>query len=227
VEVDVAQVLADRLGAPGARAATPHLQVGVYLLTLDSPIPVLAAVGFDRSRSERAFLGGTGAAATRHEALAQALFELGQCQTGFHFEDPFGRLPIYADSDLSEVVEFFDAPLYYGYARNLPKTYWFAAGDRRVPWADAGNDVADAVADQRIRRWLGEAGMRPVLLDFDDVCPPGMAITKVFVPGLTHACPPGNPMLGHPRFRTLPRRLGLADHDLTYAGLNPDPIPFA
>jgi YcaO cyclodehydratase, ATP-ad Mg2+-binding len=94
------------------------MDVHILELTLDSPIPVLAAIGIDRSRTERMFAGGTGAAYRREEALAQALFELGQCQTGFHFEDPFGRLPILPDADLSDVVQFFDAPLYYGHATN-------------------------------------------------------------------------------------------------------------
>lgn len=227
VRVDLRQVLAGSLGVPHPRVETPHLTVGIYLLTLDSPIPVLAAVGIDRSRTDRAFLGGTGAAGTRAEALGQALFELGQCQTGFHFDDPFGRMPIYPDSDLSEVVEFFDAPLYYGYAHNLPRTRWFTAAAQQVDWEDVGEDADAAEAEARLLAWLGRAGLRPVVLDFDDVCPPGMAITKVFVPGLTHACPPGNPMLGHPRFSELPHRLGLADRRLTFADLNPDPIPFA
>ncbi len=228
VEVDLEQVMAAHFGVPQSRMATPHLEVGVFLLTLDSPIPVLAVVGVDRSRTERAFLGGTGAASRREDALGQALFELGQCQTGFHFEDPFGRSPIYPDSDLTDVVEFFDAPLYYGYAGNLPRTSWFTSSQRLVAWADlASPDDAEAAVYERTEQWLRQAELHPVLLDFGDVCPPGMAITKVYVPGLTHACPPRNPMLGHPRFYELPRRLGFADRSLAFQDLNTYPIPFA
>ena len=54
-----------------------------------------------------------------------------------------------------------------------------------------------------------------------------MAITKVYVPGLTHACPPRNPMLGHPRFTELPYRLGVSDRPLTFEDLHTDPAPFA
>jgi ribosomal protein S12 methylthiotransferase accessory factor len=229
VVVDLERVLASELGVLRSRMTAPHLDVEVFLLTLDSPIPVVATIGIDRSRVDRAFLGGTGASSRREDALAQALFELGQCQTGFHFEDPFGRLPIEADTDLADVVEFFDAPLYYGHARNLPKTAWFTASDQQVPWQDlpTWGAATEAAVYQRLRQWLREGGLRAVALDFGDVCPPGMAITKVFVPGLTHACPPRNPMLGHPRFTELPHRLGLSDRRLSFEDLHTHPAPFA
>jgi ribosomal protein S12 methylthiotransferase accessory factor len=229
VRVDLEEVLTTELGVPRSRMSTPQLDVEVFLLTLDSPIPVLAAIGIDRAKVERAFLGGTGASSRREEALAQALFELGQCQTGFHFEDPFGRLPIDADTDLADVVEFFDAPLYYGHARNLPRTAWFTASDQSVEWEDlpTSGTASESAVYERMRQWLGEARLRAVVLDFGDVCPPGMAITKVFVPGLTHACPPRNPMLGHPRFTEMPHRLGLSDRLLQFEDLQTDPAPFA
>jgi ribosomal protein S12 methylthiotransferase accessory factor len=74
---------------------------------------------------------------------------------------------------------------------------------------------------------LGRRELNPIVLDLGGACPPGMAITKVYVPGLTHACPPRNPTLGHPRFYEIPRQLGFSDRRLTFEDLNPDPIPFA
>jgi ribosomal protein S12 methylthiotransferase accessory factor len=229
IVVDLERVLAAELGVPQSRMTTPDLDVEVFLLTLDSPIPVVATIGIDRSRVDRAFLGGTGASSLREDALAQALFELGQCQTGFHFEDPFGRLPIDADTDLSDVVEFFDAPLYYGHARNLPKIAWFTASNHSLRWEDlpTSGTATEAAVYERMSHWLRKRGLRAVVLDFGDVCPPGMAITKVFVPALTHACPPRNPMLGHPRFTELPYQLGLSDRPLIFEDLHTDPAPFA
>ena len=229
VDVDLSAVLAAGHGVPRSRMSMPHLDLGVFDLTLDSPIPVLASVGVDQCRTERAFVGGTGAAYRREEALAQALFELGQCQTGFHFEDPFGRIPILPDADLDDVVEFFDAPLYYGHAANLPRTYWFTAGPDRIDWTDVSTldtDDEDVVYREMIG-WLDQGGFRPVAFDFADACPPGMSITKIYVPELTHACPPSNPMLGHPRFAWLPMTLGLAERVLSFGDLHTDPIPFA
>jgi ribosomal protein S12 methylthiotransferase accessory factor len=229
VAVDLREVMASQLGIPRSRMRTPYLDVEVFLLTLDSPIPVLATIGIDRSRVERAFLGGTGASSRREDALAQALFELGQCQTGFHFEDPFGRLPIDADTELTDVVEFFDAPLYYGHARNLPRTAWFTSSQRELAWEDlpTSGSAEEASVYDGVRNWMRDGGLGGVVLDFGDVCPPGMAITKVYVPGLTHACPPRNPMLGRPRFTELPYRLGVSDRPLTFEDLHTDPAPFA
>lgn len=229
VDVDLPTVLAASFGAPISRMSTPDLQVEVFDLTLDSPIPVLATIGIDRSKSERAFLGGTGAAHRREEALAQALFELGQCQTGFHFEDPFGRIPILPDAELRDIVEFFDAPLFYGHAANLPRTYWFTEGAARTGWTDVSTlGTSDEAGTFEIMAgWLERSGFRPVAFDFAGRSTEGMAITKVYIPELTHACPPRNPMLGHPRFSRLAKALGLTPRVLCFTDLSPDPIPFA
>jgi ribosomal protein S12 methylthiotransferase accessory factor len=206
----------------------PRLELGIYDLTLDSPVPVLAAIGIDPTRRDRVFVGGTGAATSRVEALAQALFELGQCQTGFHFEDPFGRLPILPDADPQDVVEFFDAPLYYGHLVNTDRLKWFMSALQTHPWSslqdlEAGNEQA---YDQLLA-WAERQGFRPVVFDFGAACPGDSSITKIYIPELTHACPPRNPMLGHPRFRELPRRLGASDTNLSFPDLTTDPIPFA
>ena len=229
VSLDLGRVLADELGVAHPRMVTPDVDVDIFELTLDSPVPVLAAIGIDRAKTERAFLGGTGAAHRREEALAQALFELGQCQTGFHFDDPFGRNPIYADTELVDVIEFFDAPLYYGHLKNLPRTYWFTGGTRTRPWSEVPTlaPLGEPAVYELMLDWLRRKRIRPIVLDFSDACPPGMSITKIYLPQLTHACPPRYPMLGHPRFYELPHALGLADRPLTFADLNGYPIPFA
>ena len=136
VDVDMVDFLADFCNIRSARMSTPYLAQGVqiFLHTLDIPIPVLTAMVIDRSRQERAFQGGSGASSQRESALAQALFEIGQSQTGFSFDDPFGRPPVYADTDISKLTEFFDAPLYFGHASNLPRLSWYATSEQVVPW---------------------------------------------------------------------------------------------
>jgi len=232
VDVDVPEVMSTHFGVGMLRTSTPYVaEPRVFLLSLDMPVPVLAAIAFDGSRAERIFLGGSGGASTRVAALAQALSELGQLQTGFRFEDPFGRAPIYADTPLSELEEFFDAPLYYGHAANVHRTYWFTSSDEAMPWS-AVPDLAGGEEDEEkeykaMTGWLESAGIRVVVFDFAGASGSGLAVTKVFLPQLTQACPPGNPMLGHPRFAEVPQRLGLASRRLEFRDLNPDPIPFA
>src|SRR6185437_12325322 len=113
------------------------------------------------------------------------------------FDNPFGRNPIHADSDLAEVVEFFDAPLYFGHACNLPRTAWYTASERTLTWGDVPTSCHADEAEEYAATlaWLRQSSLRPIVLDFDDACWPGVAITKVFVPQLTYACPPRNPPL--------------------------------
>jgi ribosomal protein S12 methylthiotransferase accessory factor len=230
VDVDLRDFLKAHLNVQLARMSTPYVrEVHVLLLTLDLPIPVFATIAIDRSRQERALLGGSGGSSQRERGLGQALFELGQSQSAFHVENPFGRKPIYADSDLSEVIEFFDAPLYFGHARNLPRTYWFTASEHVIPWesvptANFANEIEEYEATLD---WLRATELRPIVLDFSDACWPGVSLTKVFVPQLTQACPPYNPTLGHPRFYELQQRLGRTDRVLKFHDLNSDPVPFA
>jgi ribosomal protein S12 methylthiotransferase accessory factor len=230
VDVDLADLIKRRFNIRAARLTTSTVDTPrVFLNRLDTPLPVFTVFAVDTQRQERAFFGGSGAAADRDAALAQALFEVGQCQTAFRFEDPFGRNPIYPDTDLSEVVEFFDAPLYYGHRRNLQKIAWYS----KNPAVISGEDVpsfsfhTEAEELEWARGWLGQSDLDPIIFDLDGACWPGAYVTKVYVPELTQACPPGNPPLGHPRFYELPERLGLLQRRLVFDDLNPDPIPLA
>jgi ribosomal protein S12 methylthiotransferase accessory factor len=230
VDVDLQSVLRQQMGLRQTRLATPYIDsVGIYYIRIDTRVPVLAAIAVDKSRDERAFLGGSGGASQRKLALNQALCELGQCQTAFRFDDPFGRNPIGPETPLSEVVEFFDAPLYFGHARNLPRTYWYTSSSEVVAWDAVANfEYPDDHHEyEAMRQWLQTTEFRPIVLDCDDACWPGAVVTKVFVPQLTHACPPRNPMLGHPRFYKVPRALGHMTRNLTFTDLSTDPIPFA
>jgi ribosomal protein S12 methylthiotransferase accessory factor len=230
VKLDLHSILPAYFRPRQVRMSNPHIsEVQVCLATLDTPVTVLTAIAVDKSRQERAFLGGSGASPRRERALAQAVFEVGQCQTGFRCDNPFGRNPIYEDSDSSEVVEFFDAPLYFGFPKNLPRTYWFTSSKETVSWEqvptwDFKNDMDELDA---MAQWLVGKKHRPIVFDFSSACWPGVSITKIFVPSLTQACPPLNPMLGHSRFYELPEQLRFTDRLLTFDDLSSDPIPFA
>jgi ribosomal protein S12 methylthiotransferase accessory factor len=230
VEVDLTEVLPSYFRAHRIRMSTPYVsEVQIFHAALDAPIPVLTAIAVDRSRSERAFLGGSGASTRREFALGQALFEVGQCQTGFRCDNPFGRNPIYEDSDSSEVIEFFDAPLYFGFPKNLARTSWYAKSGQTMAWEDVPTlHARDETEEYRLTLdWLHRSGLKAIVFDFSSACWPGVSITKVFVPGLSQACPPRNPMLGHPRFYKLPKTLGLRNRDLEFSDLSVDPVPFA
>lgn len=229
VDLNLFDFLAHHLNVRQARMSTPCIDgVHVYLDTLDIPIPIFTAIAIDRCRCEHAFLGGGGASSRREHALVQALFELGQSRNALKFYKPRGIKNIQANSSLSEITEFFDAAIYYGYTDNLPRLSWYTVGERVVPWEVVPtycfNDVAEEY--EAAMNWLRAAQLRPILLDFSGACWPGVSVTKVFVPQLTQACIPSHPYLGHPRFYKLPQQLGTTDRTLEFRDLNPDPIPF-
>jgi ribosomal protein S12 methylthiotransferase accessory factor len=230
VLIDLAEFLADYTGVRPSRISTPYLHdLGVYLLTLDLPVPAFAVIARDSSRIEKAFQGGTGAAAQRDQGLAQALFEVGQSQTGFKLINPFGRRYIQPDSDLSTLVDFHDAPLFYGHRQNLDRTLWFTDSGQTIPWSHiATTQFRDAAEEyEASREWLQVHSIQPIAFDLGSAGWQGISITKIFVPQLTQACPPLDPTLGHPRFYRLAEKLGRMDRTLNFDDLTIDPIPFA
>jgi len=229
VELDLEEVAARlwpdwdwRLSTDGFRA------VDVQLATIDHPIPILTMTARHAFASERAFLGAGGAGGSRDRALAQALFELAQTRSVLNAYRPKRWKVIGADSKPVEMTDFLDGTVYFGFRANLPRLDWYACGETRIDWdevPDLGCRGEDAEYEAMLA-WLRSAGLNPVVIDLGGACPPGCHLVRVIVPEMTLASVPANPYLGHRRYYQLPRRLGLADRDLVFAELNPDPIPF-
>jgi ribosomal protein S12 methylthiotransferase accessory factor len=228
VTVDLDEFQRRDLGLFRSRSATPFLgPIQVFLNTVDIPFPVFTVIALDRSRQAHAFLAGGGAWATKERALLQALGEIGQMRTGLRLAGE-AWAHIRADSDVSELTDFFYAPVYYGYEKNLRRLSWYMRGSEELPW-QAVPSMAEEDEDGQyhaVMDLLRAAGIHPVLLDFSAACWPGMSVTKVFTPQLTQAHIPSHPCLGHPRYSEIPWRLGVSDHRLGFDELNPDPLPF-
>lgn len=228
VDVNLIDFWATHLNVQRVRMSTPYIQgAQVFLTTLDMPVPSLTAVAIDRSRQERALMVGGGTGSGRERALAQALFELGQTRTALKFYEPIGGKNIRPNSDASEMTDFIDATVYFGYADNLSRLSWYTAGERVVRWETVPtfsyNDVTESY--EATLDWLRAARLRPIVVDFSGGCWPDMSVTKVLVPQLTQAGVPSHPYLGHSRFYELPQQLGFADRPLEFRDLNPDPLP--
>jgi ribosomal protein S12 methylthiotransferase accessory factor len=230
VAVDLAAFLAEDLGIRTARLSTPHVDgVDVYVNTLDVPIPIFSAIAINRSRRERTFMSGCGAASGKGQALAQALFELGQSQAVLNLGQLAGMRNIEASTAPSQMTDFSDATLYYGYAENRPRLAWFTAGQREIPWAAVPTATYQGLGEEydSTTDLLRALGLRPIVVDLGGDWSPAGFVTKVLLPQLTQAGVPSHPYLGHPRFYELARRLGAAGRPLEYADLNPDPVPFS
>lgn len=227
VAVDLQEFWRKTFGLAHARLQTPYVHVEVFLNMLDTPIPTIVSLAIDSSRTDRAFLGGAAASSRREEALGGALCEVGQSQTAYHFADPFGRDPIYPDSEISALTEFFDAALWYGFPANAPRLAWYREGGDIVDWADVPTHTFKDESEEY--SWMLQccrnAGLRPIALDFGAAGWEGTAVMKVLVPQLTQAPAPSHPFLGHPRFYELPAQLGRRSARLTFAELNPNPVP--
>ncbi len=192
----------------------------------DLPCPVFTAFAVDRSRSRRALLGGGGAHTDRLRALTQALFELGQTRTSLKYYQPIGFKEIRADSSVSEMTDFFDTAIFYGFEENLSLLNWYRDTTDGVAWDDVVDHAhLDASETYRlVLSWMSERGMTPVAFDFNGAAWPGVFVTKVFVPQLTQACLPSHPYLGHPRFFRLP--FSEPPIERAFATLNKNPVPF-
>lgn len=229
VDVDLADFVATHMDAPRARLSTPYIkEIRVLYNTLDIRIPVFVAIAVDESRQDRAFLAGGGAWSGRERALAQALLEIGQSRIGLKFYKPIGANSIRADSRPSEMNDFIDAEVYFGYAKNLPRVSWYTAGESVIQWASVPTSTFSSTQEEyeAAREWVRGDGLSPIIFDMNSAGWTGVAVTKVFIPQLTQASVPSHPYLGHPRFYELPRRLGAAERTIGFGDLNPDPMPF-
>lgn len=205
---------------------TPSLPEPLVLhSTIDIPIPVFTALSADVTLHERALVAGGGASLDVRTAILKAYFELGQTRTALRFL-PEAGISVHADSDATDLTDFFDAVVYYGYRQNLTKLSWYTGSDERVEWSDLVSESRsglfdDALEYREVVDRLTRAGCTPIAVALDDGLQSGF-ITKVIIPQLTQAGTPGAPFLGHPRFRLFVPR----DESGNGIHLNEDPVPF-
>lgn len=228
VEVDTDAVLRKHADLSCPRMSTPYIPpVRIFLNTVDIPIPVFTAITVDRSRRDHAMLAGGGAWSRKERALVQAIFEIGQMRTGYNLF-PHAWDHIRADSTLSELTDFYYAPVYYGYMENLPKMAWYTQGDKVIPWSQVPTSAGNCLDEEYeiILGWLRANRISPLLFDFNAACWPGVSVTKVFMPQVTLAHVPSHPYLGHPRYYEIPQKMGMVDRRLEVKDLVADPLPF-
>jgi ribosomal protein S12 methylthiotransferase accessory factor len=227
IKFDLREFLASQWHLRHTRIITPSLDgIEVFLNTLDVPIPIFTVTSRDHARSERMFLGGGGAWSNRDRALAQALFELGQTRAVLNSYKP-GFKHIRADSKITEMTDFLDGAVYFGYPENQPRLSWYFSGPD-IGWDDVPSvNFADEDAEYDwVIEWLKANSLNPIVINMNNDCWPDVSVMRIIVPELTPACVAAHAYLGHPRYYELPRQLGVSDHRLTFGELNPDPIPF-
>jgi ribosomal protein S12 methylthiotransferase accessory factor len=228
VKVDLVEFLRDHAALSHPRMSTNSiLPIRVLLNTLDIPIPVFSAVTLDRSRTRNMLLAGGGAWSEKERALTQAIFEIGQMQIGYKLF-PRAWDNIRPNSQISELVDFYHAPIFYGSVENLPLLNWYVFDGPPVSWDEVPTIAARDVDEEWeiVMPLLRERSINPIVFDFSSACWPGLSVTKVFMPQITFAHIPSHPYFGHPRYYEVPKRVGASDRALNWSDLLTRPLPF-
>jgi ribosomal protein S12 methylthiotransferase accessory factor len=227
VEIDTSTFLRDHCGLERRMSSAFVSNVSVFLNSLDVPIPVFTVIAFDDARDALTMLAGGGAWSTKERALTQALFEAGQCRSVLKTLEHEADRKIQPGSASDAMSDFLDGTVFYGYRDNRPLLEWYMSGPL-VSWTDVPSFHFEGLDEEwdAVRQWLSRDRLDPIVVDLGSACSPGSYVVKVIVPELTAAWVPAEPMLGHPRYYEMARKLGLADTGLRFEQLNDRPLPF-
>jgi len=229
VELDVGEWLKRRWPEHAWRLSTLSMpSLAVQFATIDHPIPIFTVTSYDTCRASCSFVGAGGGGGQRERALVQALFELGQTRAVLHAYRPKDAKDIGATSQTTDMTDFLDGTVYYGFPQNRSKLDWYARSNRSIEWASIPEVVVDdeqAEYDTILER-LRRARLNPIVIDLGSACAANSHLVRVVVPELTQACVAACPYLGHPRYYRMPFELGQRNRPLEFSELNTDPVPF-
>lgn len=198
--------------------------------------PVVTTVSFDEDLSKFSFCAGGGVGASLTEAVESSFREYGQSELNLKslFYNPtwyssrsmidlFG----FDKFSLEEMTLFYEIVPYYGLKANRKKLDWYFNGDEvsDAELSDSGRLMQGSDYAHLIEV-LGEVDIDPLVMELTPDGFSSIALMKSYLPQLTSAFLPNRPCFGHPRFYDLAYSRGLVDAPLTYADLNPEPLPF-
>jgi ribosomal protein S12 methylthiotransferase accessory factor len=217
--------------------ARRRVELELYRLPMDHPVPVFAALGVqeDRAGDGPAVVVGLGADLDPGVAARRAVLEVAQVR-------PALRIRARSDAATTRIAELVEDPhrveslddhdLLYT-SRAMLGAFDFLRSSQRArgPWIEPASSGLDAVADLRtIAGHLRDAGTDLIYcnLTTDDVRPFGLHTVRAIVPDFQPIhFGRGERRLGGTRLFDLPRRLGLRAGPATVADLNDLPHPLA
>lgn len=199
----------------------------LFDVTLDIPVPTVLCIAEGIGRTGRIAVVGCATRATLRDACAKAMLEAAQCMSWAHYllEHRRDWKPA---PDFSNVVEFEDHVRLYLDPEMLVHLDFLLQTDRRVELDDgAVSPMSVAQAVESALAAVDSAGFDVLVTELTtrDIAELGLHVNKVIVPGLVPLTADHRfPALASPRFREVPRRLGLAgDGEFEF---NPIPHPF-
>lgn len=203
-----------------------------YVVTASSVIPGLDA---------HSYLSGGGVGVDIESAMRSALAEVIQAERmvrtpllspEWELTKGFKRqFTVRRDASLSDFTNFIQVIDYYGFSENQKKLDWFLRNPD-LPTVTLSKchqeDSKSSVEDEydRVLELYKKYNLTPVSFNFTPSEFDQIKLFKVFVPELTPAFPPNLPQLGHYRYHTIRRKLGIDDRDWTYADMPTDPLPY-
>jgi len=199
----------------------------LFDLTLDIPVPTVLCIAEGLGAPGRIAVVGCATRATLHEACEKALLEAAQCLSWAHYL--LTQRPDWKPTpDYSNVIEFEDHVRLFLEPEMRQHLDFLMDTPRRVRLSE--RDSAQRSDAQLLRSALDAvrgAGLDVLETELTtrDVAEVGMHVVKVIVPGLVPLTADHKfPALASPRYREVPRKLGLCgDEAVTF---NPIPHPF-
>lgn len=210
-----------------AHYAGCEVKFHLFDVTMDIPVPTVLCIAEGIGRTGRIAVVGCATRATLREACAKAMLEAAQCMAWAHYLLEHRR-DWKPNADYSNVVEFEDHVRMYLEPEMLVHLDFLLQTERRVE-IDPASVPPKAVAHalEQALAAVDAAGFDVLETDLTtrDIAELGLHVVKVIVPGLVPLTADHRfPALASPRFRDVPRRLGLADDD--EFEFNPIPHPF-
>jgi len=223
------------LRAADALPTTLRLQA----ISLDTPeLTTVTVMSIDDWLRRYAYCVGSAADLDAEAAILAAVAEYGQSERNLRLavaapDWAFTRalrraFDVGPDAEPRELDAFFKVLPYYGHASNVAKVRWHAEDCDTV----RVSELPACEGEERDGKWkaltrlLAARGIDPVVFDFTPPQFDSLSLVKVFIPELTPPMSPAMPLLGHRRFRDLPRAIGYADRCLKFHDLNTHPLPY-
>lgn len=215
---------------PKLQRLTHGLQdITLYYASVDiQEVKVVTAFAFNQNIRELAFSSGGAAALDLMGAVIGAVTEVGQSYSSLKHVSPEYLSYITQDSTWRDLNEFFDSLIYYGYNKNMRKLIARLDNSRAVmsDSTDGNGRISSEGQDyKRILKVLKKHEMDAIIFDFTPSTTLDYNIEKVFMPQLTLAFAPNRPLLGHPRYYDLPKKLGYAKRKLKPIEISQEPVP--
>jgi ribosomal protein S12 methylthiotransferase accessory factor len=201
-------------------------------------LPVVTALGFLPSFKRYSYGAGGGVAFNIEESMLYSLLEFGQSEGTMRYlllakdwELAKATKKIFhvgEDAVIEDIDHFFKVLTYYGYQKNFNKLDWYLNGNKTVR-IDELPRASEGTLETRyamMEAMLKKHHLDPIVIDLSPSQMPQMKLFKVMIPELSPPYVQNLPMLGSERYYEVPRKLGLADHRLSYSEVFTEPQPY-